>query len=86
MFQHRETTAAKRHLIHIQPCNSPVLLIKGISYPFSVFSLDKSNSPPEKSMETATSYFTVCANMSANELVCVLLSFYFWRGEKTQQS
>jgi len=24
--------------------------------------------------------------MSANQLVCVLLSFYFWRGGKTQQN
>lgn len=30
--------------------STPVLLIQDISHPFSIFSLDKSNLPPEKSM------------------------------------
>lgn len=68
------------------------LLIRGVSYPFSVFCLDKSNLPPEKSMFCfffflidmlpPVSYSTICANMSANNLVLCFVFIFFWKGEK----
>lgn len=69
------------------------LLIRGVSYPFSVFCLDKSNLPPEKSMFCfffflidmlpPVSYSTICANMSANNLVlCFVFILFLERGKK----
>lgn len=106
MVWHWEIMPTKTYVTHIQPCNSLILLIKGIPYPFSPFGVclgvgfffglgffllwikatcHLKNPCFHFFLETLqpVSYFTVCVNMSANELACVLLSFCFWRGRKT---